>query len=202
VLRPPGLWSNAWECPRHGVVHPYQVLTHIGPDAVEHVASRATVPLWMPAPLPHGWLCSGFAYAGDERTGACATVTCLSGPSPLGGAAELLIVAEEPGVGLGSRHAGLAEPDPGTGFDAGTPDAKVFAAAHPTALWSVPAEVDRAVFLGEAMGSWLWAVIWPATAGLLMYDDVSLIDLRDGLGDIDVGFGSISPRLTAQPDVP
>jgi hypothetical protein len=52
------------------------------------------------------------------------------------------------------------------------------------------------------MGSWLWAVIWPATAGLLMYDDVSLIDLRDGLGDIDVGFGSISPRLTAQPDVP
>jgi hypothetical protein len=199
-LRAPGLWSSAWECPRHGIVHPYMVLTHIGPDAVEHVVGRATVPLWMPQPLAHGWVCSGFAYAGDERTGALATVTCLTGPSPLGGAAEWLIVAEEPGVGLGSRHAGLLESDPGAGFDTGTPDAKVFAASHPTALWSVPAAGDRAVFVGEAMGQWLWAVVWPAAAGVLMYDDVALTDLRTGAADLDLDFGSISQRLSARPD--
>jgi hypothetical protein len=181
------------------VVNPYTVLTHIGLDAVEHVIGRAIVALWMPDPLPRGWVCSGFAYAGDERSGACATATALTGPSPLGGAAELLIVAEEPGVGLGSRHAGLAEPDPGAGFDAGPPDAKVFAASHPTAMWSVPAEADRAVFVGEAMGSWLWAVVWPAAAGVLMYDDMTFTDLRDALGDLDLDFGSISDRLSAPP---
>jgi hypothetical protein len=196
------LWSSAWECPRHGVVHPYTVLTHIGLDAVEHVVGRAAVPLWMPNPMPHGWVCSGVAYAGDERSGACATVTCLSGPGPLGGAADLLIVAEEPGVGLGSRHAGLGETDPGAGFDAGAPDAKVFAASHPTALWSVRADDDRAVFVGEAKGLWLWAVVWPATAGVLLYDDVSLTDLRDGLDELELelDFGSLSPRLSALPE--
>jgi hypothetical protein len=200
ALRPPGLWSNAWECPRHGAVNPYLVMTQVGADAIEHVVGRATVPLWMPRPMPHGWVCSGVAYAGDERSGACATVTALSGPSPLGGAAELLIIAEEPGVGLGSRHGGLDEPDPGAGFDGGTPDAKVIAASYATALWSVPGHDDRAVFVGEAKGLWLWAVVWPATAGVLMYDDMSLTDLRDGFADLDIDFGSISPRLSATPE--
>jgi len=176
------------------------VLTHIGLDAIEHVVGRALVPLWLPYPLPRGWVCSGVAYAGDERTGACATVTCLTGPSPLGGAAELLIVAEEPGVGVGARHAGFSESDPGAGFDAGAPDAKVFAASQPTALWSVPADDDRAVFVGEAMGLWLWAVVWPATAGVLMYEDLSLSDMRDGVADLDLEFGSLSPRLSAPPE--
>ncbi len=199
-LRPPGLWSSAWECPRHGVVHPYMVLSHIGLDAVEHVVGRAVVPLWMPSPLPRGWVCSGVAYAGDERTGACATVTCLTGPSPLGGAAELMIVAEEPGVGLGARYAGFGQADPGVGFDTGHPDARVLAANHPTAMWSVPGGHDRATFVGEAKGQWLWAVVWPATAGVLMYDDVALTDLRDGLIDIGIAFGSLSPRLSTLPE--
>jgi hypothetical protein len=194
------LWSSAFQCPRHGEVHPYMVLTHIGLDAVEHVVGRAVVPLWLPNPMPPGWVCSGVAYAGDERTGACATVTGLTGPSPLGGAAELLIVAEEPGVGLGSRHAGFSETDPGAGFDASAPDAKVFAASQPTALWSVPADDDRAVFVGEAMGLWLWAIVWPAAAGVLMYDDLSLRDVRDGLAELDLEFGSLSPRLSAPPE--
>jgi hypothetical protein len=198
-LHAPGLWSSVWECPLHGSVAPYLVLTHTGPDAVEHVIGRANVPVWMPRGLPHGWLCSGVAYAGDERTGAAATVTCLSGPSPLGGAADLMVIAEEPGVGLGSRHAGLAETDPGAGFDAGPPDAKVMAASHPTALWSVPALDDRAIFVGEAKGQWLWAVVWPAAAGILMYDGMSLIDLRDRPADVDLEFGALSSRLAAPP---
>jgi hypothetical protein len=195
------LWSSAWECPRHGTVHPYLVMSHVGPDAIAHVLGRAIVPLWMPQPVPRGWVCSGVAYAGDERTGACATVTSLTGPSPLGGAAELIVVAEEPGIGLGARHAGFQEPDPGVGFGAGPPDAKVFAAAHPTALWSLPAPDDRAIFVGEAKGLWLWAVVWPAAAGVLMYDAMTLSDLRDTSVDVDLEFGSLSPRLSVLPPV-
>lgn len=48
----------------------------------------------------------GGASAGDERTGARATAVALAGPSPLGGPADLVLVAEEPGVGLGARLAG------------------------------------------------------------------------------------------------
>lgn len=184
---------------RHGDVAPYTVLTHTGPDAVEHVVQRPGVPVWLALNLPSGWLCSGFAYAGDERTGARATATAMSGPSPLGGPADLLLIAEEPGVGLGARHAGLAEPDPGAGFDHGSADAKVVVAGHPTALWNVSAAPDRAVFVGEAKGLWLWAVVWPETAGVLLYDGVHLTDLRDRVAVPDVAFGTVSARLSAAP---
>lgn len=168
---------------------------------MSHVVKRAGVPVWMPTGLPHGWVCSGFAYAGDDRAGSRATVTCLSGPSPLGGPADLMIVAEEPGVGLGARHAGLSEPDPGSGFDAGAPHAKVVAADHPTAMWHVPAAEDRAVFVGEAKGLWLWAVVWPEHAGVLMYDGVTLVDIRDTATEPDIDHGSPSPRLSAVPSL-
>jgi hypothetical protein len=168
-------------------------------EALEHVLKQAKVPVWMPHGLAGGWLCSGFGCAGDDRDGARATVTSMTGPSPLGGAAEILLIAEEPGVGLGARHAGLPGPDPGAGFDGGPPDAKIEVAGHPTALWSLPAEGDRAVFVGEAKGHWLWAIVWPAAAGVLMYDAFSVADLRDGFIEAEIAFGSLSPRLAAVP---
>ena len=198
-LRAPGLWSSAWQCAAHGTVAPYTVLTRAGTDALAHLLKIAKAPVWMPRGLSSGWVCSGFGYAGDERTGTRATVTSMTGPSPLGGAADLMFIAEEPGVGLGARHAGLAGPDPGEGFDAGPPDAKVEAAGHPTALWSLPTAGDRAVFVGEAKGLWLWVLVWPATAGVLMYDSLTADDLRDGYLEAELVFGSLSPRLTEVP---
>jgi hypothetical protein len=144
---------------------------------------------------------SGFACAGDDRDGARAVITCLNGPSPLGGAAELMLVSEEPGIGLGARHAGLCGPDPGHGFGAGPPDAKLEAAGHPTALWSLPATQDCAAFVGEAKALWLWALVWPAAAGVLLYDALDLVDLRDGYVEAELAFGSVSPRLAAVPAV-
>ncbi len=198
-LRAPGLWSSAWQCPEHGSVPPYVVLTRCGLDAVEHIVKRSKVPVWLPHGLSAGWVCTGFGAAGDERDGARAVVTSMSGPNPLGGAAEILIVAEEPGVGLGARHAGLAGPDPGAGFDAGPPDAKVEAAGHPTALWHLPGRQDCAIFVGEAKALWLWTIVWPAAAGVLMYEDLSLEDLRDGYQEAELAFGSTSPRLAEVP---
>ena len=198
-LRAPGLWSSAWQCASHGVVAPYSVVPRPGTDGLDHVLERAKVPVWLPHPLSTGWVISGFAYAGDDREGARAVVSCLTGPSPLGGGSELVIVSEEPGVGLGARHAGLDGPDPGDGFGQGQPDAKVEAAGHPTALWSLPADGDCAVFVGEAKARWLWALVWPATAGVVMYDALSLADLRDGYIEAELAFGSLSPRLSAVP---
>ena len=111
---PPGLRSSAWVCHEHGEVYPFHRRT-LAPTAesVDWLVARAGVPVWVPWPLPPGWLVTGTAHAGDERTGARATVVALSGPAPLGGAGELLLVAEEPGIGLGARIAGLQAPNRG-----------------------------------------------------------------------------------------
>lgn len=195
-LRPPGLWSSAWQCAAHGSVPPYTVVTRAGIDALEHVVGRARVPVWMPHGLSGGWVCSGFGCAGDDREGARAVVTAISGPSPLGGPADVLLVAEEMGVGLGARYAGLPGPDPGAGFDAAPPEAKVQVSGHPTALWGVSGTDACAAFVGEAKGHWLWVLVWPAPAGVLAYDDLALTDLRDGYREAELAFGSLSPRLS------
>jgi hypothetical protein len=197
-LRPPGLWSSSWQCELHGAVHPLHVLSRPGPEALDHVVARARVPVWLPWPLPAGWVVTGLGYAGDDRSGGRATVVACSGPSPVGGPGDLVLVAEEPGVGLGARYAGLAGPDPGAGFDLGPPHAKVEAAGHPTPLWSVDAGPDVAVYVGEAKGLWLWAVLWPAGTGMLLLEDFLLRDLRDGGPDLDPPYGAPTPRLTAR----
>ena len=81
----------------------------------------ARVPFWVPWPLPKGWLVTGFTGAGDERSGTRGSAVAVSGPNPLGGPADLLIVAEEPGVGLGAGGAGRARPPPRAGGAAGPP---------------------------------------------------------------------------------
>jgi hypothetical protein len=197
-LREPGLWSSAWQCARHGSVDPYIVMEHSGAEALAHVVDQARVPVWVSHPAPPGWLCCGVGYAGDERTGARATATGMCGPGPLGGAADLLVVAEAPGVGLGARHAGLAESDPGDSLSRSQPDARVMAAGHLTPLWSVAAAADRAAFVGEAKGAWLWLLVWPAAAGVLVYDDLVLADLCED-PDVAPDFGSVTPRLGERP---
>ncbi|MCW2570640.1 MAG: hypothetical protein JWO88_698 [Frankiales bacterium] len=161
------------------------------------VARSAGVPLWVPMPLLPGWTLTGLATAGDERSAAKATVVALAGPSPLGGPADLLLIAEEPGVGVGARYAGLDDVDPGLTVT-GQPDAKVQAAGHPTALWRGPSADDRAAFVGEAMGVWLWAVLWPPEAELVLLEHVILHDLRDLAHEaVDLPIGAPSPRLHA-----
>jgi hypothetical protein len=192
-VRPPGLMSSDWRCDEHGVVYPYHVATSVGPEAVEHVRRQAAVPLWTPLPLLPGWTVTGVAHAGDDRTGARATALACAGPAPLGGLADLVLVAEEPGVGLGAHLAGLPGPDPGKQFTS-APHAKVMVAGHPTPLWSVPAGEGRCAFVGEAMGLWLWAVLWPVDAGYIFVEHVELHDLREQ-GTDGIVFGAPSPYL-------
>jgi hypothetical protein len=53
----------------------------------------------------------------------------------------------------------------------------------------------RAAFAGEMMGNWLWLVLWPDTAGVLLVEHLPLRDLRDPGQDLDLPFGARSPQL-------
>lgn len=195
AVKPPGLWSSAWRCERHGEVLPFHSAGMASETALHHLAEAARVPVWVPRPLPVGWVVTGLAWAGDERTGARATAVACSGPSPVGGPGDLVIVAEEPGVGLGARLAGLVGSDPECSD--GQPDFKITAAHHPTPLWAQQTPSDRSAFAGEARAVWLETVFWPARASLLLLEHLQLADARDGLSaGIDLVFGAPSPYLT------
>ena len=125
---------------------------------------NAAVPVMTPWPLPDGWLVTGFAAAGDERSGTRAAAVALSGPNPVGGPAEMLLISEELGVGLGAHCAGLEGPDPGRDFPSCQPQAQLEYGNHEFPLWHVDAP-DRAAFAGEVLGNWLWVLLWPDTAG-------------------------------------
>jgi hypothetical protein len=199
-LRAPGLMSSNWECEQHGAVQPLRVLPRVGADVLAKAAATSSVPLWCPIPLLPGWTVAGLALAGDDRGGARGSALALAGPSPLGGPADLVLVAEEPGVGMGARYAGLDDLDPGAAVAGGPPDAKVLAASHPTALWRCDSAPDRIAFVGEALGVWLWAVLWPPPAELVLLEHVVLHDLRsDARAVPGLPFGAPSSRLAAAP---
>ena len=160
------------------------------------------MPVWVPWPLPHGWLVTGFCGAGDERTGSRGTAVALSGPNPVGGPADLLVIAEEPGVGLGAGLAGLKGLDPGSGFASGVPHATVRVGGHEACLWLVaPGECAGpdgcAAFAGEVGGGWVWIVFWPDSAGVMLVESLALRDLRDAEQRWALPFGALSTRLPA-----
>jgi hypothetical protein len=188
-VRAPGLMSSEWTCAEHGPVQPY---FQVRPEGLAQVRAHSRVPVWSPRPLLHGWTLGGLGWCGDERSGATATLLAMAGPSPLGGPADLVLVAEEPGVGLGGRMAGLGWVDPGD-FSDGAPEAKLLAHGHPTPLWRVPSADDRVAFVGEAVGVWLWAVLWPPAAELVLMEHVDLHDLRHD--PYELPLGAPSPRL-------
>lgn len=196
AVRPPGLMSSEWTCERHGVVQPLRVVPKVGPELLAQAVARSGVPLWCPLPPVPGWTVTGLAVAGDDRGPTPATALALGGPSPLGGPADMVLVAEEPGVGLGARYAGVEELDPGTCVG-GAHEEKVEAAGHPTALWRCDSAPDRVAFVGEALGVWLWAVLWPPAAELVLLEHVVLHDLRDAAHAMQVlPFGAPTTRLS------
>jgi len=187
---------DLWHCELHGAVHPVQPVLSPDAESLFEVVQHSQVPLWLPWPLPGNWRFSGLAYVGDRIDGARATVVAASGPSPFGGEGDLLLIAEEMGIGIGARFAGLPGPDPGPIFEDTAAHAKVYAAGRPTPMWAVPGTGDRAVFVGEARGMWLWLVLWPAIDGAMLYDEVVLTDLRDALAEIPhLPIGTLSSRF-------
>lgn len=202
LVKPPGLTHSEWLCHTCGAVSPMYTPRRVNAEVMGAVVRRAAeseMPVWCPWPLPVGWVVSGVAWVGDDRRDVVATVLACTGPAPLGaGPADVVLVAEEPGTGLGARIAGFAGPDPGRllteAVAAQEPHAKVKAAGRPAPLWSVPVPEDRSAYAGEAMGRWLFAVSWPAQAGYLLAELSVLHDLCEWL-PAELVYGAPTPRL-------
>jgi hypothetical protein len=186
------------------------VAQHISADIVEAVRQRVVsaalrtgdhrlTPMWCPWPLLTGWVLTGVAWVGDDRSGVRASAVACSGPGPVEhGPADIVLVAEEPGIGLGTRFAGIPGSDPGPFFEGDlfstTAHAKVRAAGWPTPLWMVKSAEDRCAYVGEARGMWLYVVTWPAAAGYLLAEDLILHDLVEDMPS-QLVYGAPSPYL-------
>jgi hypothetical protein len=171
------MWSSSWECPAHGPVAPRKPDPVPTADWTRHVCVSSRVPVWLPWPLPSGWVVAGVAPVGDEVSGVPAVATVLTGPSPLGGPAEMLIVSEEPGVGFATHLAGLHGTDPGSVVD-GAPYSHVEVRGHSVPLWLVPTDSDQAIVVGERDLAWVWVVVRPASAGAMLVDQLTFADAR------------------------
>ncbi|MGH3510361.1 MAG: DUF6758 family protein [Nocardioidaceae bacterium] len=191
--------SGNWHCEVHGEVTPLWRPEAAGYDTfVEHLTRSAEFPSLLPWPFPAGWAITDFGCVARPGEDAHATFMTCAGPTDLDGVVEITVVTEEPGVGLGARCAGVDRTDPGVDI-VGSPHVKVRLAGHPVPLWSVStseADVvfDRSVFAGEAQGRWMWLVLRPASAALLLSDAWGFSEIADlGPELVDVPFGGQPP---------
>lgn len=190
--------TATWSCPNHGPIAPLwrpQVSSY---EAFgQHLLASAGFPTYLPWPLGPGWLITDFASVREDPDTILATMVCCSGTSELDGPVDVFIVTEEMGTGLGARCAGLATEEPQ--IDEGPPTVKVRIGSLSVPLWAVSTsgaddEFDRSVFVGEAEGRWLWLVLRPASAMLLLRDDWILRDVS-GVGAplVELEFGGTRP---------
>lgn len=198
--------DGEWSCPEHGLVFPLRRPSSVSYDAFGiHLRAAEGFPTYLPWPLGPGWSVSDFA-AVTAPSGARATLTCVSGTSQLDGAVEVMVISEEPGTGFGARVAGLVggdggeRLDPGQEVGEGPPPVRVRVGPRPVGMWPVsvsgsPGEWDRSVLAGEADGRWLWLVLRPASAFLLLRDDWILRDVASsGPELIALPFGGRAPQ--------
>lgn len=190
--------EHGWSCPDHG---PMPALRR--PDQASYAGFAELLviagefPTYLPWPMHPGWSVSDFAVVGEGT--ARATMTCSSGTSALDGPVDVFVVSEETGTGLGARCAGTGHVDPGPEVGAGPPTVRVRIGSQPVPLWAVSTarwdhELDRSVVAGEAGGRWLWMVVRPASAILLLRDEWILRDVS-GVGPplVELPFGGPSP---------
>ncbi|MBF4161900.1 hypothetical protein ISG29_09365 [Nocardioides sp. CBS4Y-1] len=163
-----------------------------------HLQLTDGFPTYLPWPLSPGWAVTDVSSVGAPGE-PMATMTCTSGTSALDGPVDVLVVSEEPGAGLGARCAGVPHLDAGERLSEGQPLVKVRLERQQVSLWSVSTsgadgEWDRSVVAGEAGGRWLWIVVRPASAVLLLRDDWILRDISTlGAALLEVDFGGPRP---------
>jgi hypothetical protein len=190
--------GGGWTCPEHGITPALRRPGEASYDEfVDMLATAGDFPTHLPWPISPGWCVSDFAVVGEHP--ARATMTCSSGTSALDGPVDVFVVSEETGVGLGARCAGIVHIDPGPEVGATAPPVRVRVGTQPVPLWPVSTatsgvELDRSVFVGESGGRWLWVVLRPASAMLLLRDEWILRDVS-ALGPplVEIPFGGPRP---------
>src|SRR5688572_23153362 len=191
--------GDTWTCQADGPTPPLWRPQESTYDAfVRHIDQAGDFPTYLPWPLAPGWLVTDFGVVVQSGSAPRATVTCVSGTTELDGPVDVIVVAEEPGTGLGARAARLPRIEP-RDIGEGPPVVKVRIGHVPVSLWAVSTsdrddEFDRCVLVGEAAGRWLWLVLRPPSAMLLMRDEWILREAA-GVGAplIEVSFGGPPP---------
>lgn len=190
--------EGQWSCPDHGAVAPLWRPSEASYDEfAAHLERAGDFSTYLPWPLGPSWSVSDFAVIGDGRT--LATMSCVTGSTALDGPVDVIVVSEEPGSGLGTRVAGMDPTAEATGVGEGLPAIKVRLEAYAAGLWPVSmsataGEWDRSVLLGEAEGRWLWLVLRPASALLLLRDEWILRDVSSkGPQLVALPFGGHAP---------
>lgn len=191
--------DGAFTCRNHGAIPALW-----RPDVADYTAFAELVgrvgdlPTYLPWPMSPGWSIADFGCVASS-TKPLATVTTTVGTSDLDGPVEVTIVSEDSGVGLGARCAGTAYDDPGEQVGHGPQSIRVRAGGRTVPLWAVDPRDDddllaKSVFAGEADGRWLWLVIRPASAALLLRDEWLLADVT-GFGPeaLEMPFGGPRP---------
>ena len=203
----------SFACSVHGPTAPLWRPNEADYDSFAELVGRSDqLPTYLPWPMSPGWSIADFGCVGDAGQ-VRATVTTTVGTSDLDGEVEVTIVSEEPGIGLGARCAGTTYDDPGPQISNGPPAVHVRAGGRTVPLWLVEDHQDqadvtvnptgelsgddllaRAVFAGEADGRWLWLVMKPASAALLLHDEWLLADVT-GFGPeaLEMPFGGPRP---------
>jgi hypothetical protein len=184
-------------CPRHGPVAPLHRALLPDPTALVRLVHGSAVPAWLPWPLPPTWVFTGLRLVGGAAQPVSATAVGLTGAALTSGPADLIVVSEQPGTGLGARLAGLADADPGPQIVQRPADSTVSAGGWPTPVWSLAAgaAAGAAAYVGQAAGNWLWLIAWPEVSWSVIHDDLHLVDVRSPqvLGDLPQG--ALMPRL-------
>lgn len=202
--------GSSFACTLHGPLEPLWRPEQADYDSFAELVGRSDdLATYLPWPMSPGWSISDFGCVGGVGR-VRATVTTTVGTSDLDGEVEVTIVSEEPGIGLGARCAGTTYDDPGPQISNGPPSIHVRAGGRAVPLWLVDdirEDTDagtgelsaddllaRAVFAGEADGRWLWLVMKPASAALLLHDDWLLADVT-GFGPeaLEMPFGGPRP---------
>jgi hypothetical protein len=199
VLETPGAGPR-WSCPEHGHTGALWRPAEASYDGfAEHLVAAGAFPTYLPWPMSPGWAVSDVACVGDSPGRARATLTVTTGTSELDGPVDVIVVAEEAGTGLGARCAGTRYIDPGAEIGDRPPAARVRIGRQAVNLWDVSTssadgEFDRSVVAGEAGGRWLWLVLRPASALLLLRDDWILRDVSHlGPQLVELSFGGPRP---------
>ena len=191
--------DDDWRCPSHDLVAP---LWRSGvPDYdvfAAYLRLADGLATWLPWPLPPGWQVTDFGCVDGPDRGRAAVVGCI-GASDAEGVVEISVVTEEPGVGLGARVGAVDAVDPGREAGVGDPALRMRVDGNSVPLWTmtVPEEealFSRAVLVGEASGRWLWVVVRPASAVLLLPDLPELVDVSSlGPELVSLPFGVVPP---------
>jgi hypothetical protein len=183
----------SWLCPTHGSIVPLWQAVRPDYDAfAEYLVLSRPLPTWLPWPLPEGWQVTDFGAVGLEGTAPQAAYVTCTGPSDLDGVVALTVLTEEPGVGLGARCGRVTHTDPGRDAGVGVPPTRIRVDGATVPMWLVPSDgvetLDHAVLAGEALGRWLWLVVRPASAVLLLQEVAAFQDVSE-----------LGPQLVALP---